>query len=95
MPVLKVQRAGGHHHNLIRSSHNKETRKYEKQRVRTAHNKTVNIRKAAELKALADARKAAAKLGCKINKYSSHTCSLGTRCCEVNHCTVAQDGGTK
>ena len=54
------QRQGmGHRHNLIRSSHNKDTHKYEKQKARTAKNKTKHYNKATKLKAAADKRRAA------------------------------------
>ncbi len=43
MNILKVHRRGGKHHNLIRAKHYDETKKYERQRVRTAANKAKHI----------------------------------------------------
>lgn len=48
----------GRQHNLIRAAHNKDTHKYEKQKYRTARNKARHIKKAEDLKAAADLRKA-------------------------------------
>jgi hypothetical protein len=50
---LQIHRQGGHQHNLIRSAHNRDTHKYEKQRVRTTANKARHIAKAKALFAAA------------------------------------------
>ncbi len=57
MPKVATHHKGGRHHNLIRSAHNDDTHKYEKQRVRTAQNKAKHIARAKQLKALADTRR--------------------------------------
>ncbi len=61
MPKVATHHKGGRHHNLIRSAHNDDTHKYEKQRVRTAQNKAKHIARAKQLKALADTRKVVTK----------------------------------
>lgn len=57
MAKLATHHKGGKHHNLTRSGHYDDTKKYERQRVRTSENKAKNIKKAKLLKAAADKRK--------------------------------------
>lgn len=54
MADLKTRRKRGKRHNLRRASHYDDTKKYEKQRVRTAENKARHIKKALALKVAAE-----------------------------------------
>jgi uncharacterized protein YaiL (DUF2058 family) len=62
MTKLVSHHKGGKHHNMTRSSHNDDTKKYEKQAIRTDRNKARHIEKAKKLKAKADQGKAEKKL---------------------------------
>ena len=62
MSAQKEHRRGGKQHNLLRGSHYDDTKKYEKQRVRTALNKAKRVLQARALKKAADTRRADARL---------------------------------
>lgn len=57
--LLKTHAKGGKHRNLIRSARNKEMGVYVKQAIRTNNNKAKHYRKDAQLKKVADAKRAA------------------------------------